>query len=63
MRGRGGVDATDRGRRVAVIIDPDSYDELVDAAEDALDRHELELARAENDFIPWAEVKADLGLE
>ncbi len=24
---------------------------------------ELELARAENDFIPWEEVKADLGLE
>ena len=57
------VSVTRRGRRVAVIIDPDSYDELVDAAEDALDRHELELARAENDFIPWAEVKADLGLE
>ena len=57
------VSVTRRGRRVAVIIDSDSYDELVDAAEDALDRHELELARAENDFIPWAEVKADLGLE
>ena len=57
------VSVTRRGRRVAVIIGPDSYDELVDAAEDALDRHELELARAENDFIPWAEVKADLGLE
>ena len=57
------VSVTRRGRRVAVIIDPDSYDELVDAAEDAFDRNELELARAENDFIPWAEVKADLGLE
>ena len=38
------------------------YDQVYQI-QDALDRHELELARAENDFIPWAEVKADLGLE
>ena len=33
-----------------------------DQAEEALDRVELELARQENDYVPWSEVKAELGL-
>ena len=37
--------------------------EQAEAAEDLLDQRELELARAENDFIPWEEAKANLGLE
>ncbi len=56
------VYVTRRGRRVAVIVDADAYDALVEAAEEALDRSELEAARAEDDFVPWEEVKADLGL-
>jgi prevent-host-death family protein len=56
------VYVTRRGRRVAVIVDADRYDALVDAAEDAIDRAELEAARAEDDYVPWDEVKADLGL-
>lgn len=32
------------------------------AAEDLVDQRELELARAENEFLAWEEVKADLGL-
>ena len=31
-------------------------------AEDTLDRAELSAARAEADYVPWDEVKADLGL-
>lgn len=53
---------TRRGRRVAVIVDFDTYERFVDAAEDAVDRRELEAARAEDDYVPWDEVKADLGL-
>jgi prevent-host-death family protein len=56
------VYVTRRGRRVAVLVDAATYDALVEAAEDALDRAELLAARAEDDYVPWAEVKADLGL-
>lgn len=56
------VYVTRRGRRVAVIVDADAYDALVEAAEDAVDRAELDAARAEDDYVPWEEVKADLGL-
>lgn len=56
------VYVTRRGRRVAVIVDADVYDRIVEAAEDAVDRRELEAARAENDYVPWDAVKADLGL-
>lgn len=57
------VYVTRRGRRVAVILDPDVYERVIEDAEEALDRRELELARAEDDYVPWDEVKADLGLE
>lgn len=53
---------TRRGRRVAVIVDADLYDQLIEEAEDALDRRELVAARDEDDYVPWDEVKADLGL-
>lgn len=53
---------TRRGRRVAVILDAEAYERLVDAADEAVDRAELQAARVENDYVPWDEVKADLGL-
>ena len=56
------VYVTRRGRRVAVLVDAASYDALVEGAEDALDRAELVAARNEDDYVPWEEVKADLGL-
>jgi prevent-host-death family protein len=56
------VFVTRRGRRVAVIVDSEAFERLVDTAEDAIDRHELQAARDDDDYIPWAEVKADLGL-
>ncbi|MGH8777397.1 MAG: type II toxin-antitoxin system Phd/YefM family antitoxin [Jiangellaceae bacterium] len=56
------VYVTRHGHRVAVILDPEIYDRLVDQAEDALDRAELRAARDDDDFVPWDEVKADLGL-
>jgi prevent-host-death family protein len=56
------VYVTRRGRRIAVIVDAEAYDALVEAGEDAVDRSELEAARVEDDFVPWEEVKADLGL-
>lgn len=56
------VYVTRRGRRVAVLVDAASYDALVEAVEAALDHAELAAARAEDDYVPWEEVKADLGL-
>src|SRR5947209_2882593 len=46
------VYVTRRGRRVAVIVDADAYDALVEAAEDAVDRAELRAARVEDDYVP-----------
>ncbi len=56
------VYVTRRGRRVAVIIGAEDYDDLVERAEDIADRTELQAAREEDDFIPWEQVKAELGL-
>ena len=53
---------TRRGKRVAVLVDADDYARMSDLAEDALDRAELDAARADNDYVPWDQVKADLGL-
>ena len=57
------VAVTRRGRRVAVILDSDAFDRLVDSADDVEDRRELDRARADDDYVPWDEVKAALGLE
>ena len=48
------------GQRIAVILDSGVFDRLVDLAEDAMDRRELDEARADDDYLPWAEVKAAL---
>ena len=53
---------TRRGRRVAVLVDADDYARLADLAEDTLDRAELEAARKDDEYVPWEQVKADLGL-
>lgn len=58
----GAVYVTRRGQRVAVVVNVEMYDRLVDATEDAADREALADAHAENDYIPWEEVKAELGL-
>ncbi len=57
------VSVTRRGRRVAVIIDSDAFDRLVETADDVDDRRELDAARADDDYVPWDDVKAMLGLE
>jgi len=57
---------TRRGQRVAAVIDAEDLGRLIAAAEDLAD---LEAARAAREemaegeaVIPWAQVKADLGL-
>ncbi|HSL57673.1 MAG TPA: type II toxin-antitoxin system Phd/YefM family antitoxin [Acidimicrobiales bacterium] len=57
------ISVTRRGRRVAVIIDSDAFDRLVETADDVADRRELDAARADDDYVPWEDVKAMLGLE
>ena len=53
---------TRRGKAVAVVVDPDVFERLLSDAEDALDRAELLIARDEDDYVPWDQVKAELGL-
>ena len=50
-----------RGRRIAVSVGADDFDRLVDSADDVEDRRELAAARADDDYVPWDEVKAALG--
>ncbi|MCQ3808706.1 MAG: type II toxin-antitoxin system Phd/YefM family antitoxin [Acidimicrobiia bacterium] len=52
---------TRRGRRVAVILDIDTFDRLVDHADDVEDRRELAAARIDG-YVPWDDVKAALCL-
>ena len=56
------ISVTRRGRRVAVILDSEAFDRLLDSADDAEDRRELDAARTDDDYVPWDEVKAALGL-
>jgi len=56
------VYVTRRGRRVAVILDSETYEQLLADAEDAIDRAALKAAREDDDYVPWDEVKAELGL-
>ncbi len=50
------------GRRAAVLISPERYEELLGAFEDAEDVAAFDVAMAEEgDNIPWDKVKADLG--
>jgi antitoxin Phd len=50
------------GRRTAVLLSPERYDELMDALEEAEDVAAFDAAMAEEGpDIPWDQVKADLG--
>ena len=57
------ISVTNRGKRVAVIIGSETFDRLVETADDIEDRLALAAARDDDDYVPWDEVKADLGLE
>ena len=57
------VTMTKYGRRVAVILSVEAFDRLVDVADDTDDRRELAAARDEDDYVPWDEVKAELGMQ
>jgi antitoxin Phd len=50
------------GRRAAVLLSPERYDELMDALEEAEDVASFDAAMdEEGPNIPWDQVKADLG--
>lgn len=53
---------TNRGRHVAVLVAPDVFEALSRNAEDAFDRAVVTLSSEDDDFIPWEEVKGELGL-
>ncbi|MDO5504571.1 MAG: type II toxin-antitoxin system Phd/YefM family antitoxin [Actinomycetia bacterium] len=63
--GRAPVFLTRRGRRIAAVIDAGVLEHLIEAAEDLADIEAARAARLEigtEGSLPWAEVKADLGL-
>lgn len=50
------------GRRAAVVISPDQYDEMLEALEESQDVASFDAALAEEGSnIPWEQVKSDLG--
>jgi antitoxin Phd len=50
------------GRRAAVLVSPERYDELMEAFEEAEDVAAFDAAMAEEGSnIPWDQVKVDLG--
>ena len=56
-----------RGQRVAVLVDADEFDRLIERVEDLDDAEAAEQSRREMEEtgalpIPWDEVKAELGL-
>lgn len=51
-----------RGRRAAVVISPERYEQMLEVLEEAEDIAAFDEAMAEEGpNIPWAQVKADLG--
>jgi prevent-host-death family protein len=66
MSAREPVYLTKRGRRQAVVISAAEYERLLKADEDAQDLAASDVVMAEimagAPTIPWAQVKADLGL-
>lgn len=50
------------GRRAAVMVSPDQYDEMLEALEESQDVAAFDAALIEDgDNIPWKQVKTDLG--
>lgn len=50
------------GRRAAVLLSPERYDELMEALEEAEDVAAFDAAMTEEGpSVPWDHVKADLG--
>jgi len=50
------------GRRAAVLVSPDQYDEMLEALEESQDVAAFDAALIEDgDNIPWEQVKTDLG--
>ena len=59
---KGPVHLERHGRRVAVVLSADRYEELVEAWEELEDIDAFDEAVAEADpTIPWEQVKVDLG--
>jgi prevent-host-death family protein len=54
---------TRHGKPVAVVLDAEQFERIVDELEDEEDRRAVEQAEADGEWIPWEEVMAELGLE
>jgi antitoxin Phd len=60
---QGPVTLTRRGRPAAVLVDAEEFERMITQLEDAYDLAAARAAMEEpGESIPWAQVKADLGL-
>jgi prevent-host-death family protein len=50
---------TRRGKTVAVIVDPEIFEELLEIAEDVADRQELSEIDPNEEMLDWDAVKAE----
>ena len=49
------------GRRAAVLVSPNQYDEMLEALEESQDVAAYDAAAEAGENIPWEQVKTDLG--
>ena len=57
------VEITFRGRRCAVLVDPELYDRAMEALEDACDIADARAVLADSEEpVPWEDVQRDLNL-
>lgn len=56
------VFVTRRGKVVAVLVDPEIFNELMESAEDLMDLEEISQISEDEESVDWDEVKAELGL-
>jgi len=54
---------TRHGRRLAVVVDAEEYDQMVAVLEDAEDQRLVDESLAEDgEPVPWEAIRSDLGL-
>lgn len=56
------ITLTRRGRPVAIVVDPAVWERVLDRAEDAIDQLAIAEATDQDEWIPWEQVKEELGL-
>jgi PHD/YefM family antitoxin component YafN of YafNO toxin-antitoxin module len=51
------------GKRTAVVVPVEDYEQMLDALEELEDIREFDKLQGNEEFIPWEEAKKELGLQ